>query len=406
MLRQAEDKIGEPEPVVDRCGSELPLGFEEDRLILRLNGPDHERTLYSPTPLNAWDLRVELGTGGARTTQANLADRAIARVGISRKKPKIVTFSQYGIDHVQERINRSMADIAPSDRLSRKLIEFFSESNLSAFHNRIEKNSVYNLFDNKDVMDEGVEKLMLGIADASEVLTIFDEHYEDLLSTEVAKQTVAMRWNQTEEMDLSVRSAAVDNGYACSQADSRYFYMHGLYSTTVKETDEKAGIFVRKQEIASKTVGDGRLVLMQRDSFMIDFNNVGMQTNLSVFNDYIDHGVDNKPDIEIYKSMPHLDLTNKLSDESQDLAVGLVRERSKVKESDDAARRKNGRKKQISGESISEYAKAIGSVVSESFESVMSLAAESGVDYSSEFGVYPANRSYYVYFQDEKLDLL
>ncbi len=396
MLPISKERIGSGEPMIEQlCPVEARLSVGEMN-ILRPHDPDHVRTEYAPTPFWGWDLRVQVERDAADfDSNSCLAGCAIGNY-LKELGPstEMVSFMAYGSNEIRKRIDDSISGIPEDCRPSDELVEFFKISNIGAFANRIDKNGDINT-NIKDMNMDDYNRLSLGTGRPSELVDIFDRHYGDLLSLELAKQTVGMRWNRTDVMDRAVLLATEDNGFLSEKSKERYYYTSGISAVEGQQSRERAGIYVRKQELGSKKVDGGRLVLMQRDSFMVDFHHSNMRNLLPGFNDWYSKSLsDEWVDNEGYEHFEPLDV-------SEDEIVEMIRANTKRTKPGNA-RGGSGLKTPIFGGNLGESACEFGEAVAAKIESAIADMVKSGQEFSPDLGVHMANRSYYVYFESEK----
>jgi len=381
----------ESEPVmIDSC-SEQGSSFVRGMNVLCLDNPNHARSEHSPTPHNAWDLEVEI-VGTDVSVPVDIARSALGDYSRLESRPRFLSFIAYGNSEITNRIDKSLAEMPSDCKPSDELVEFFKVANLGAFANRIDKNSGLDI-KASGIGAEDYNVLALGTGVPSELTGIFDKHYEFLMSSELAKQTVGMRWNQTAEMDESVELAVAKWGYEKNPSEPRYYYTGGLFSVGEVDTNERAGIYVRKEEVASKVVEGGRLVVMRRDSFMVDFRHKNMRDLLPEFRKwYIESLGRESSGGDGYEHFQAIDV-------DEDAIVRQIRaSRDKVSTNTDV-RGGSGLKIPISGGQVTGAEDGFGRCVAKKIESTMSAALTTGEQYSSEFGVYPANRSYYLFYE-------
>lgn len=379
------------ESIINKTYPERDSSFVRG-MDLILEDPRHS---YAPTPFDAWRLRVKQSVIRGSSIDSHIDDSEVGVGDLESQDSETVNFIVYGNDEIIKRIDDSLANM-PTDCYPRdESVEFFKIANLGAFANRIDKNSsmVGRI---SGIGERDYNRLALGTGTPSELSGIFAKHYKELLSLELAKQTVGMRWNQTGEMDEAVFEAAVDNGYDEGWSDSRYYYTGGISRVGEIDTKERAGIYVRKQEVASKPVDGGKLVLMQRDSFMVDFTHDNMRDLLPSFCKWYENSLNE----ESSGGDDYVHFERKAIDE--EAVIKLIRANSQRSASKIDSRGGSGLKTPIFGGQATDYQKNFGSVVANRIESTMSsMASMPTVEYSNSRGIYPANRSYYLYHKKD-----
>lgn len=392
MLQQFEGPVGnEPEPMLSKTRPEQGLSPFRCVNTLHLDDPNIERLPYAPTPSGAWQLEVRRRTYSEVGVIPSIAKVALGEYGGDESESAVLSFIVYGNQEISTRIDESLADMPAACRPNEELVEFFKIANLGAFANRIDKNSSLDI-ETSGLSIDDYNILSLGIGKPSELAGIFDNHYDSLISSELAKQTVGMRWNQTTEMDEAVGMATEDHGYERLSTEARYYYTGGLFDVGEFHTNERAGIYVRKKELASKNVEGGQLVLIQRDSFMVDFRHKNTKDLLPSFCKWYNESL-------IKESSGGDDYKYFQNVSNEDDIVKRIRENHQKSSSDRVVRGGSGLKVPVYGGQVTDMLDNFGKKVAERIESAASSTSITGEQYSSELGIYPANRSYYVYYK-------
>jgi len=392
MYPQSKGPVGfESEFITTEACFEQGSSFVGEMKVLHLDDPNHLRSPYAPTPFNAWRLEVLRPNDSKDDLSANMARRALGDYSGIESGPERTSFFVYGNDTIISRIDESLSDMPSECRPSDELADFFKTANVGAFANRIDKNSSFNIEASQLSMDE-YNILSLGVGTPTEISNIFENHYDSLLSIELAKQTVGMRWNQTAEMDEAVESAVEGLGYDKSSSNARYYYTAGLFNVGDSETVERAGIYVRKDEVASKSVEGGRLVLVQRDSFMADFRHKNMRDLLPSFCRWYGESLSRKSSNDDYEYFKGIDV------DEEDIVMRIRASRDRINTGGNL-RGGSGLKTPIYGGRVDQSVDSFGKKIAERIETVRDKAKISGTGYSPDFGVYPANRSYYLFFE-------
>jgi len=194
-------------------------------------------------------------------------------------------------------------------------------------------------------------------------------------------------------MDEAVETTVEGLGYEKSNSATRYYFTAGFFKVGETEATETAGIYVRKNEVASKSVDGGRLVLVQRDSFMTDFMHKNMRDLLPSFYQWYGESLfsrkSSKDDHSYFQGF-NID---------EDDMVRRIRENRDRVNTSGNLRGGSGQKTPIYGGRVDQSVDSFGKDIAERIEAVVNEAKSSGVEYSPDFGVYPANRSYYLFFE-------
>lgn len=183
-------------------------------------------------------------------------------------------YIQGAIDYVNGKFAANLAALpeAPSEPVTELLVASINAAVFNRVHENIGKTIPA---DTDEATAEIFARACKGFAGPDELLTLLSRYPHHLKSLELAKLTHPFDWKATEEMDVAIDDTLTNAGFSMRGGtrtqNVRYYYLRAD-----NPDNPQAMMFVRKADIGVRQADGGSIMVVKRDSLVVDIADESM----------------------------------------------------------------------------------------------------------------------------------